>query len=201
MEEAAHDAAHEFAVLMEQVRAGDQEAARKVYERYSKPVRRVVRRWLEERMRRHYDSADFEQSVWASFFDVPAESCTFASPDALVAFLSRMAYHKVVTTTRQRLHTQRRGDGGELSLDALPEGGDTGPLARVLPAPTHTPSQFAMADERWQGLLQNLPPGHRRILELLREGHTQAEIADRLGVDRKIIRRLIDRLEELTSSS
>jgi RNA polymerase sigma factor (sigma-70 family) len=167
-----------------------------MFDRYSEAVRRVVRRWLEERLRRHYDSADFVQSVWASFFHVPAVDYTFDTPDALVAFLSRMAYNKVVSATRKRLGTQRRGNGNEVSLDTPPREDQT-PLGQALPAPQHTPSQYAMAGERWEELVRNLPLGHRRILELLREGHSHTEIADRLGIDRKAIQRLLNRLEEL----
>jgi RNA polymerase sigma-70 factor (ECF subfamily) len=192
------DAEREFASLMEQVRSGNQEAAQEVYNRYSDPVRRVVRRWLEQRLRRQYDSADFVQSVWASFFQVPADAYTFPNPDALVAFLSRMAYHKVIETRRKRRGTLRRGKGDEQSLDEPPpDKPRNSPLAQALPGPTQTPSQYMMADERWEGLLRRLPPGHKRVLELLREGHTHTEIADRLGIDRKVIQRLLDRLKEL----
>jgi RNA polymerase sigma-70 factor (ECF subfamily) len=192
--------ARQFDALMERVRAGDQDAAREVYERYSDPVRRVVRRWLEERLRRQYDTADFVQSVWASFFQIPIESYTFDTPDALVAFLSRIAFHKVAGTRRKQTETQMRGDAKEVSLDApaRPTPGCP-PLGQALPSTTHTPSQYVMADERWQGLINNLPPGHRRILELLREGHSHVEIADRLGIDRKVIQRVINRLLELDS--
>jgi DNA-binding NarL/FixJ family response regulator len=67
----------------------------------------------------------------------------------------------------------------------------------MLPDPIHTPSKYVMADERWQRLTRNLPPAHLRVLELLREGHTNIEIADRLGIDRKAIQRIIDRLREI----
>jgi RNA polymerase sigma factor (sigma-70 family) len=193
---------NEFAVLMEQVRAGDQEAARILYERYNQPVLRVVRYQLAKSMRRQYDSEDFSQAVWSSFFvEVAAETCTFANPDALVAFLAQVAYHKVISTTRKRQQTQRRGSGGSVSLDAVPEGEDKKPLGQTLPAPTPTPSQFVMAEERYQHLLENLPPGHRRILKLLREGYSKAQIADILKFDPKTIRRVIDRVEELWLNS
>ena len=56
-----------------------------------------------------------------------------------------------------------------------------------------------MADERWQALLQSLPEGHRRILQLLREGYSQNDIADHLGIDRKTVQRLVNRLRALAS--
>jgi RNA polymerase sigma-70 factor (ECF subfamily) len=193
------DVIREFTALMERVRAGDQEAARELYERYNEHVQRIVRWRLEERLRRQYDSMDLTQSVWASFFDVPAQQYTFGTPEELVAFLSRLAYNKVIDTRRKQLGTTRRG-AEEHSLDEEPAEEELPPLGHTVPASTPTPSQYVMADERWQGLLRNLPPGHRRILELLREGHSQAEIADRLAVDRKAVQRLIDRLRDLAGS-
>jgi RNA polymerase sigma factor (sigma-70 family) len=195
------DREREFAALMERVRAGSQEAARELYDRYSDAVRRVVRLRLEERLRRQYDSADFVQSVWFSFFRTPAQDYTFPTPEALVAFLAQMASNKVSDTRRKSLGTQRRGDGREESLDATPAPGQDQVLGETLAAPTHTPSQYIMANERWQHLVDGLPPGHRRILEMLREGHSYAEIADLLGMDRKIIQRLINRLREIAFPS
>ena len=56
------ETANEFAFLMEQVRAGDQEAKRILYERYNQPVLCVVRCRLAKSMRRQYDSEDFSQA-------------------------------------------------------------------------------------------------------------------------------------------
>jgi RNA polymerase sigma factor (sigma-70 family) len=191
----------EFAVLMERVRTGSQEAAREIYERYSGAVQRVVRRRLEERLRRQFDTADFSLSVWGSFFCTPAHEYTFATPEALVAFLAQMATNKVIDTARKQLGTQRRGNGQEESLDAPTEPGGGPDLKEALAAPTHTPSQYVMANERWQHLVTDLPPGHRRVVEMLREGHTTTEIADLLGMDRRIIQRLINRLREIAFPS
>jgi RNA polymerase sigma factor (sigma-70 family) len=188
----------EFDALMDRVRAGCPLAAEELFALYGPAVRRVVRRWLQQPLRRHYDSTDFEQSVWASFFVSSAERCSFPTSDDLVAFLSQVAYNKVVDATRKRFGTGQDLRPPERSLDE-PAGQDkTDPLVNELPAPTHTPSQHVMADERWQKLTSNLPPGHVRILELLQAGCTQAEIADRLNCDPKMIRRLLGRLSEIT---
>src|SRR3954454_4204180 len=100
--------AGEFAALMRRVRAGNPEAAREVFERYSGHVRRVVRRRLHQRLRAQYDSLDLLQAIWASFFHVPIERYTFAKPDDLIAFLSRLAYNKAVEVFRRHLRTGQR---------------------------------------------------------------------------------------------
>ena len=58
-----------------------------------------------------------------------------------------------------------------------------------------------MADERWQKLTNSLLPGHVRILELILEGHSDKEIVERLGGNRKVIERLVKRLQELAFPS
>jgi RNA polymerase sigma-70 factor (ECF subfamily) len=180
------DSPNEFETLMERVRAGCPEAAREVFARYSGAVRRVVRRTLHQKMRRQYDSVDFLQSVWASFFLVPAQSYTFATQEALVGFLSRVAFNKVVEATRRQLGTDKRDAGRERSLDDadLPE----------IPLHGPTPSQVAMAAECWEGLLRDQPPELRRVLELLRQGHNHKDIAQQLGLHPKVIQRLIKKL-------
>lgn len=184
------EGARELTELLERARRGCPAAARALYDRYGRAVQRAVRRRLARPLRRQFDSADFIQSVWASFFTSPRQH-TFASPEALVAFLSQVAYNKVAEKTRQRLGTLRYDISREVPLDGGPSGG---PPAELIPAPTPTPSQHAQADDRWRSLVDGLGPGPRRALEMLREGHSHAEIAARLGVDRKAIQRLLERL-------
>jgi RNA polymerase sigma-70 factor (ECF subfamily) len=189
---------NEFAALMERLRGGDQEAAREVYERYGEAVRRVVRRRLEVRMRRQYDSEDFSQCVWSSFFAVPSSDQLFQTPDALISYLSRMAVNKVIESKRRQLGTQRRGGGNDRSLDSEIAVGSQGALTlgQTLADTLPTSSEIVRADELKEDLLDKVPPGHRRIFELLQEGYTQVEIAERLNIDRRVIYRIVERLKE-----
>jgi RNA polymerase sigma factor (sigma-70 family) len=182
----------DFDELMQRVRSGCQEAAREVFDRYNDQVRRIVRRYLDHRLRKLYDSMDFAQSVWASFFHTPAERYNFPTPQALVRFLARVASNKVIETNRKRMQTARHGLRREDSLEA-PLGGEL-KLGEVVPGPDHTPSQYVIADEQWEYLLRGLPDGHRRILEMVRKGYTYVEIAGALNEHPKKIQRLIQYL-------
>src|SRR4051812_9085244 len=174
----------EFQALMERVRAGCPQAAQEVYNRYSEPLQRVVRRRLHHPLRTQYDSVDFLQGVWASFFQMPQERHHFATADDLVAFLSRVAINKVVETLRRR-QTAKRNLHREQPLGARDSGGVVDVAARDPSA-----SQLAIAEERWERLIEGQPPQYRRVLELLRAGHTHKEIADQLGLHPKVIQRL-----------
>src|SRR5687767_635770 len=93
----------DFAALMARARAGCPDARRTLHEKYGHAVRRVVRLKLHRKMRAQYDSLDFAQDVWASFFVLPPERCTFASPNELADFLAAVAQNKVIEEFRRKM--------------------------------------------------------------------------------------------------
>jgi RNA polymerase sigma-70 factor (ECF subfamily) len=181
----------EFQALLERVRAGCPEAAQEIHHRYNEALRRVVRRRLHHPLRTQYDSVDFLQGVWASFFQMSPERHHFDTPDDLVAFLSRVAINKVVETLRYQ-HTAKRNIHRQQPLKPRDSEG-----AVEVPGRDPSASQLAIAEERWERLLEGQPPQYRRVLELLRAGHTHQEVAAQLGLHPKVIQRL---LQKLTSS-
>jgi RNA polymerase sigma factor (sigma-70 family) len=177
----------EFEELLQGVRAGSQESARRLHDLYGYHVLRVVRRKLHRRLRSQYDSADLQQAVWASFFAISVDRRVFQGPDELVDFLCGIAANKAVQLFRQRMQTRRRNINREL------------PLAEVDPiheadVRQRTPSQLALAGEDWQRLLQEQSPVVREMLGLLREGYSYREIGARVGLHPKAIQRHLRRL-------
>lgn len=191
------DARDEFEAMMRRVRSGCPDAAREVFDRYNSHVRRVVRRHLARRLRRQYDSLDFLQAVWASFFTTPADRYTFEQPDDLVNFLARIAANKVIEEFRRQVLTLKNDIGRNVPIVQVPASEIAAGPAAVAAEPAGrepSPSQLAIAEERWEHLLRDQPPGYRRVLELLREGHTFREIAERTGCHPKVIQRLLRKL-------
>ncbi|HVK18465.1 MAG TPA: sigma-70 family RNA polymerase sigma factor [Fimbriiglobus sp.] len=181
----------DFGALMDRVRAGEPGAYDELLTRYGDAVRAAVRRRLHDRLRTHYDSLDFVQDVWASFLALGPDRNRFADQDALVGFLCRVARNKVVEVFRQRFATRKNDITRE---EALPQstGTATGPAGR-----DPTPSQVAVAGERWADLVRRLPPGHRVVLERLRDGHTHKEVAAMLNVSVRTVERIVRRLKDL----
>jgi RNA polymerase sigma factor (sigma-70 family) len=186
------DTDDDFSALMERVRQGCPEAIQEMLLRYGGHIRQVVRQQLHQRMRPQFDSIDFQQDVWASFFGGDPNRYQFDRPEALVRFLSEMAHNKVVEVFRQRLLSPKRDVNRERSLDQL----HFDQVAPEVAARNPSPSQLAMANEKWERLLNKQPPHHRRMLELLRQGHTHAEIAQQLDLDPKTVQRFLNALKE-----
>jgi RNA polymerase sigma-70 factor (ECF subfamily) len=178
------DGLAEFVALMDRAKTGCPTARRELYEQFGGAVLRVVRHKLQKRLRSIYDSRDFTQDVWASFFGLAAEDYRFAGPDELIDFLSTVAANKVADGFRRTMQGSGAKSNREAYLDEIAEPGNDHP----------TPSQFAIADEQWRRLLAGQSPAMRQVLDLLREGYTYEEVASRTGLHLKAIQRQVKRL-------
>ncbi len=183
----------EFAALIEQVRAGSQDAAWDLVKTYGRDVQRFVRRSLHQRMRSKFDSLDFVQIVWGSFFRAPERLHGMAKSDQLIAYLATLAKHKVIGEVRRRLQTAKY----DLRREA--GGGKTGHCFEEKLSPSPTPSSVAIAKERWEQLLAGEPEGVRRIVELRLQGTKFDEIASDLQIHERTARKTIERLLKLAS--
>lgn len=177
----------EFERLMERVRTGDPDAAKEVFERYGEAIRIVVRYRMDHRLRSQFDSLDFSQDAWASFFRIPPENYTFRTPEELLAFLTRVVRHKVIDAYRKRCRWSKKNGRKFLHCqNSVPE----------QPARQPTPSQMAIVEEEWRRLLEDKPPPMQRALEMLRDGYSHREIAQHLGLNVKKIQRLVKQLND-----
>lgn len=182
----------QFDVLMKRLRDGSQAAARELLEFYGDHVYRAVRRRLNRQMRAKFDSQDFVQAVWASFFADLNVISNFDRPESLIAFLARVASNKVIDECRRRMKAQKR----DIERDQPIEDSEFGTQSSSLAAEQPTASEVAIAKEQWSRLVDGQPTHYRKILELRAEGSTYNEIAQSLGVNEKTVRRVIIRLSE-----
>ncbi len=184
------DSPQKLQELLRRIREGSQEAIQELYDRYSHHVLRVVRRRLDQKLRAKFDSADFTQAVWASFFIEPRHQFQFQRPEELIAFLANLARNKLVDVLRQRYGTRKYNINREHSLE-----GSAALRSRDVADRQPSPSQILMAEDIWEQLLAQQSPRDRRILELLRQGCTHEEAARQVGVNEKTVRRLIRKLD------
>jgi RNA polymerase sigma-70 factor (ECF subfamily) len=188
----------DFEQLMERVRTGDPEAQRQLFERYGKAIRMIVRYRIDRRLRSQFDSIDFTQDAWASFFHGCIENCTFDKPEDLVAFLARVARHKLANAYRKRYgQPKTRRSKPKTRQRRFPHFQS---YSDKHPARQPTPSHAALVGDEWRSLLKDKPVKIQRALVMLRDGYSQREIAERLGLNVKRIQRAIKQLSDRTSS-
>ena len=180
--------ASELSDFLRRIQAGDDGAARELLDLYEAEVRLVVRRQLPRLLRSRFDSLDFLQSVWGSFFrrmrTAPTE---FEDSRHLVAFLARAAKNKVIDEYRRaasRKHNMHREE--PLWLD--------GRRPRDVPDPIDSPSEVAQAHEVLVRLRELMPAERRTILELKAQGLSSKDIGEQLGISERTVQRVLEEL-------
>lgn len=187
-EPALSAAAHEdFRTLMDKVRQGSEDAAWQLIDQYGPHILRAVRRRLNARMRSKFDSADFVQAVWASFFTSRCEVVNFKAPEDLIRFLAAMAHNKVISEVRRRMINDKHNVKRE---EPLHESTLAAPQSSTGHAPT--PSQVAVARERWERLVAQQPARHRQVLYLRYMGETYEQIAQKVGFNERYVRKIVE---------
>ena len=188
------ESSQEVAELIARARAGDEAAIRSFVERFEREVRLMVRGRLPRRLRTQFDSMDFVQAVWQSFFvDLKGSSQEFENARHVRGFLAGVARNKVYEQDRRLTRTEKYALAREEPLYV--RRGDR-EHARDVPAHDPSPSENLQARDRLSLLTAGRPPREVEVLTLRREGRTIDEIAERLGVHEKTVRRIIESARE-----
>ena len=184
------DDGEELRQFLDRIRDGDDDAARDLLGRYEAEVRLVVRRQLPRLLRSRFDSLDFLQSVWGSFFrrmrggDGPSD---FEDSRHLVAFLARAAKNKVIDEYR-RAGSQKQDMHREEPLWV------DGQRPREVAGSDDSPSEVAQAHEAMAHLRSLIPEERRVIVELKAQGLSSRDVGERLGISERTVQRVIEDL-------
>lgn len=176
------------------IQAGDDAAARELLQRYEPEVRLVVRRQLPKLLRSRFDSLDFLQSVWGSFFRRMRDAPTaFEDSRHLVAFLARAAKNKVIDEYRRAASLKQDMHREEpLWVDGM--------RPREVADPVDSPSEVAQAHEVLGRLRELMPRERQSILELKAEGLSSRDIGERLGISERTVQRVLEDLRRRMES-
>jgi RNA polymerase sigma factor (sigma-70 family) len=167
---------------MAQAREGDSTALQALWERYFPPLVRLVRGKLRQVPRAAADEEDVALSAFDSFYRRAAQGQFPQLSDRhdlwsiLVMVASRKACDLVEREQRDKRDWRRvqRGAGGDDAPEACP-------LARII-SREPDPAFAAEVADRCRRLLAALPDDDLRAIALMKlEGHTNDEIATRLG--------------------
>ena len=177
--------------LFARAKGGDQAAWEELFHACYPKVIRVVRRRLNRPMRSLYDSTDFASDVMKSLA-ANLDRLDFPSIESLIAFLTHAAEQRVIDEYR-RLHTQKR----DMSRERAIVGGfrsDRQELGIVSNDPTA--SQLAQAREILELLLAREDERERKVIDLRRQGYSNAEIAYRTGWNIRKVQRFLKDLRD-----
>jgi RNA polymerase sigma factor (sigma-70 family) len=173
-----------FADLMQQLEAGDAEAADRVHKRYCLRLIGLARRELAGRLRAKVDPDDVVQSVFRTFFRRAAERQFDLDGDgALWALLAEITLRKCGRWNR---HFAARKRAGELAAAPVADlESDDEPADPREPAPADAVLLLDLLDR----LLRGLGEQERLVCEMRLQGYEIDEIARRVGCSKATVYR------------
>jgi len=184
----------DFADLIDRARAGDDSAIAALLGRFEADVRTMVRIRLPRSLRNQFDSMDFVQAVWQSVFAGGGEEVgSFADARQFRGYLAGVARNKVYEEHRRLTRTKKYDLAREERL-YVRKGDRDVPLE--VPANDPTPSENVQARDRLGQLVQGRTAEEVEIVDLRRQGLTFEEIAGRLGIGERSVRRVIEAIRE-----
>ena len=173
------------------LRQGDPDATRTVFDQYVDKLVGMARKRISQRLVSRIDAEDVVQSVFRTFFHRAKEGqFEFHDPDDICKTLARITIHKVF---RQVAHHQaaKRNAGREMG-----SGDEDQDLVVNLVSREPSPQEAAELLDHMEHFLSQLKPQDRQILEMRMQGFTTVEIAQKMEITDRKIRRLMTRLRE-----
>jgi RNA polymerase sigma factor (sigma-70 family) len=183
-------------VLVDMWRAGNEDAARQIFDRYVDRLMAVARHRISERLQSRFGPEDVVQSVFRTFFSHARDGeFSISNQDDLCRLLMRITVHKALSQVA--FHKAAKRDAGR-ELDQGPLPGD-----RVQQLLDHHPGPAeaeSLVDELVH-FVNQLRPADRQILEMRMQGYTNDVIASKLQVSDRQIRRIMERIRGLARQS
>jgi RNA polymerase sigma-70 factor (ECF subfamily) len=186
-------ASDSFSDVMTRLRAGDQSAARAIFERFVRKLVRLARGQFNAVLRRKVDPEDVVQSAYKSFFlrygAGKLEVHDWGNLWGLLTMitlrkcLDRVEYHRAECRDVQR----------EAAAQPAAEG--TQPWWEAV-AREPTPEEAAVLVETVEQLVRDLDAQERPILQMSLQGYTTPEICEQLGLAERSVRRFRERIRK-----
>jgi len=181
-----------FRQLLEDVIAGQEDAATRIVEEHTDALIRVARQRIGGKLGQRIDAEDVLQSVYRSFFGrLQDGQYDISTGRDLWNLLVRMMLNKIC---RQAQHhqTQKRDMRQE---EVVGQKSSQVPFADLVRVDEPDPQDAAVLIEEVEGLLARLAEQDRPIVELRLQGYTTSEISKETGRPERSVRRVIERLK------
>jgi RNA polymerase sigma factor (sigma-70 family) len=179
--------------LLEQLRNGRAEAEGQLFQMLLPWIRKLIRRQLDDRVRRWMDSDDVFQNLAVAFLDVAGKKRGFKDGQECLKYLARAARNMTISANRAYLTVHKRQADALRAFLGEDEDDE-------LVSPQSGPFEQAEVNDSWDTLLANVTEPARTILLMRRAGHSTEEIAARIGTDERTVRRILEPLRKLLTS-
>ena len=186
---------------LRQLEAGDEDAARLLWQRYYRELVELARARLGTTPRRVADEEDVALSVLRCLYEGAARGqfAELVNRGELWQLLAAITGRKVIDQQR-RLNQQKRG-GGRVRGDSVVHGNDDDRSSvgfDQFGGDAATPEVLAIAAEEFQRLMLLLDDDRlRQIAQCKLEGYTNEEIGQRLGLACRSIERKLQRIRQI----
>jgi RNA polymerase sigma-70 factor (ECF subfamily) len=175
-----------FANLMARLRAGDDDAAATVFQRFARQLIALARARLDVRLQAKLDPEDVVQSVYRSFFNrYGAGQFDVGTWNELWGLLTVITLRKCVNRV-EYLRADCRDALREVSRQPADDSGLGFEAADRAP----TPQEAAVLAETVEQVLRGLEQPERVIIELSLQGYSVVEISAQLGRAERTVRRV-----------
>lgn len=180
----------DIADLITRARAGDEQAIRQLLTAFEEELKIIVRGRLPRTLRTRFDSMDFVQAAWKSFFtDLRSRPLEFANVHHLRSFLAGVVRNKIHEQHRRHTKTAKNDVGREERLYTRRAGRE---VRRDFVSHDPTPSKKVQADDQLERLIAGCTPREVQVITLRYQGMTFEEIAERTGLSDRTVRRLLE---------
>ncbi len=177
-------------VLASYCRAGNEEAARQLFDKYMERLVALARRRISQRLASRVDPEDIVQSVFRTFFGrLRAGQFEIEDQDDLCKLLMRITVHKTLRQVAFHKAAKRN--------PALEKGQQDAADDRILEVLDSEPTPEATVAfvDQLEHFLARLRPEERQVLEMRLQGHSNEEIATKLKIKHdRTIRRIVERI-------
>ena len=178
-------------IWVQQLKAGDDDAAKQLWDRYFQRILGLARKKLGTTNRRMADEQDVAISAFHSFCQgaVASKFNQLKDRNDLWQILSMLTVRKAIRQyTRE--NAQKRGGGRIKGESVFQQFESKAQGIDAKPSPISPPDFIAMVEEEFSGLLDLLPDEELRQVALWKlEGYTNAEIASEIGRHERSVER------------
>ena len=178
----------ESVLLLERFRAGEDQAATELFERFAKRLASLVQRRLSKKLARRLDAEDVVLSAYRSFF-VRARAGQFAvdEPGDLWRLLAQITLNKLYRAAEWNSAARRTPDR---------ECGNMADLANQAVDAAASPELAVVVADQLEHLMSQLTEATCRVLELRLQGHDVDEIAALVGRSPRTVRRQLETIRD-----